>query len=247
MRIVFERGTLQLRVDPGEPLHAEAFEVLSEADASAQRCLRLLEPRAGTTACDRLALSATHALTHGRDERVVDDFREIERELHRATEGMRVKLFDNVLYICVISFLLGGILALLWIIVEPRAPWNKLPEGLDLAVNYVFLISGWTGFTLVGFSVGWLFLKSATIRNLDREVAALEATSLRQRKANIFYHVLLCLILNIALFFLGGFEKIDDWLENILVTAPWAILLGMVLGVAEPTLAKRVQGFFSLS
>jgi hypothetical protein len=246
MHVVFDRGALRLNAQPGDALHPGAFDVFREAGGVCENCLRMLEPEEAQNVCAQVASTATYGLTYGRDGRVQKDFLDVERRLRSATEAMRVSLFNNVLFVFTISFLIGVVLGGIWLVTDGIALWKKLPEGLDLFVNYFFLIGGWTGFTLIGFSVGWLFLKSAIVRGLERDAAAKEAASLRQRRAHVIYNVLLCLILNIALFFFGGFERIDTALANLLQAAPWAMLLGLVVGVAEPALSERVRGFFRL-
>lgn len=88
---------------------------------------------------------------------------------------------------------------------------------------------------------------TAVVRIQDRAGVVKQATSLRQRKAHVVYNTLVCLIIVIAMFFFGGFEQINEELSQQLISAPWAILLGIVVGVAEPALFERVRDFFKLS
>lgn len=244
MHIEFERSALRLNVHANDPLHEDALDVLRQADDLCAKCMQVLDYDAATAACQTVASAATHALTHGRDDRVQKDLADVERQLHFAVDAIQVSLFDNALNIALRTFSIGVVLAAIWMVVKQFEPWNSLGEGLDLFFNYVFLIGGWTGFTLVGYSVGWLFLKSATVRRLQIDVAMQEAAALRLGKAHVVYSVLLCLILIMALFFFRGFDRLDPAVADLLRSAPWSILLGLLLGVAEPTLSKRVRGFF---
>jgi hypothetical protein len=94
---------------------------------------------------------------------------------------------------------------------------------------------------------GWIFLVTAVVRIHDRMDIVKQAVSLRQRMAHIVYNATLCLIIVIVMFFFGGFDQINEALSQQLTSAPWAILLGLVAGVAEPALFERIRGFLKLS
>jgi hypothetical protein len=247
MRIVFDRGDLRLDVGAGDALHPEALETWCEARALSETCIDALPPDEADATCQRLADTATHALTAGRDDRVIADFRKVKRRMRDVDETLRRKIVGQALAIALICLAIGFAAGIVWILVEPYSPWSLLPYGLDLAANYVLLVLGWAGFTLVGFSIGWLFLVTAVVRNQDQAGVVKQAVSLRQRNAYVAYNGLLCLIIVIAMFFFGGFEKINKELSEQLISAPWAILLGLVASVAESVLFDRIRGFFTLS
>ncbi|ASP54331.1 hypothetical protein [Sinorhizobium meliloti] len=247
MRIVFDRGSLRLHVETGDTLHSESLEIWREACALGETCINALPSDEADTTCRLLAETATHALTAGRDDRVIADFRNIETRIRAADDALRTKIADQAVATFLVCLAIGFAAGIVWILVEPYAPWSLLPHGLDLAANYILLVLGWAGFTLVGFSIGWLFSMTAVVRIQDRAAVVKQATSLRQRKAHVVYNTLVCLIIVIAMFFFGGFEQINEELSQQLISAPWAILLGIVVGVAEPALFERVRDFFKLS
>jgi hypothetical protein len=248
MRIVFDRGDLRLNASTEDDLlHPEALETWCEARALCESCIDVLPPDEAEATCQRLAETATHGLTAGRDNRVIVDFREVKRKMRDADETLRGKIVGQAIAISLICLAIGFAVGIVWILAEPYRPWSLLPPGLDLWANYALLVLGWAGFTLVGFSIGWLFLVNAVVRNQDQAGVVKQAISLRQRNANVAYNSLLCLIIVIAMFFFGGFEKINEGLSEQLISAPWAILLGLVVSVAESVLFDRIRGFFSLS
>lgn len=247
MRILFERGGLRLHVDAGDALHAEALETWREACALAKTSIDVLPPDRADAACQLLAETATHALAVGRDERVIAAFQKVERQTRYAENTLRAKIIDDGLAIFAVCLLAGTGAGLVWIFVEPYAPWNALPNGLNLVTNYILLVLGWAGFTLIGFSIGWLFSMTAVVRIQDRMGVLKQAVSLRQRKAHIVFNALFCLVIVIVMFFFGGFDQINKALSEQLTSAPWAILLGLVAGVAEPGLSERIRSFLRLS
>lgn len=248
MRIAFDRGDLRLHTEPGDLLHADALETWREACELSKTCIDVLPSDQADATCETLAGTATRALTAGRDDRVIADFRKVRQSLRDADETLRKESVDHAFAISTICLTVGLVAGVFWILLEPLAPWGVLPEGLDLAFNYVLLVLGWAGFTLVGFSIGWLFSVAAVVRKQDRAGTVKQAVSLRQRKAYIVYNSLLCTIIVIAMFFFGGFEKISDGLSQQLISAPWAILLGLIAGIA-PTeaLFERIRDFIKLS
>ncbi|WP_299870546.1 hypothetical protein [uncultured Hoeflea sp.] len=247
MRIVFDQGSLRLRVDDGAPLHADALETWRDADNLANICIDTLPPEEANAKCQELAEAATRALTLGRDDTVRSSFQGVKLAVRHADENLRMAILKDAIAIFGSSFAVGFAAGAIWMLVEPHAPWNSLPEGLDLAANYLLLVLGWAGFTLVGFSVGWLFLATAMVRIQDREGVVKQALTLRQRKAQFTYHALICCIIVIVMFFFDGFDKINETLAVQLTSAPWSVLLGLVAGVAEPALFERLRGFLKLS
>ena len=247
MRIVFDRGDLRLDVTTGDVLHADALEVWSEARTLSATCLDVLPEEAVGDTCELLAKTATYALAAGRDNKVMADFWLVKRRIRDADQDLRRKIVDRGFVISLICAAVGLLAGIVWITLEPYRPWNLLPTGHQLWVNYTLLVLGWSGFTLVGFSIGWLFLITAVVRNQDPAGVIKQDISLRQRKAHVFYNALLCLLIVIAMFFFGGFEKINKILSEQLISAPWAILLGLVASVAETVLFERIRGFFVLS
>ncbi|HEY6633156.1 MAG TPA: hypothetical protein VIZ90_17035 [Rhizobiaceae bacterium] len=247
MRIVFDRSDLRLDVVLGGPLHPEALETWREACELSKTCINVLSPADANTTCEALAGTATHALTAGRDDRVIADFRKVRRSLQDADETLRRDTVRQAMAISLICLTIGLAAGGLWIWMAPHAPWSNLPDGLDLAANYVLLVLGWAGFTLVGFSIGWLFQVAAVVRHQDQAQTIKKAISLRQRNAYILYNSLLCTIIVITMFFFNGFEKINAILSQQLTSAPWAILLGLVAGVIDSALFDRIREFFKLS
>ncbi|MDF1607386.1 hypothetical protein PZ897_04285 [Hoeflea sp. YIM 152468] len=247
MRIVFDRGCLRLQVDPGDGLHSEALDTWREASDLSRTCLDVLPANQADDCCRQLAETATHALSAGRDDAVIASFRKVETGLRAADEAIRSAIINDIVAIFLICFGSGFTAGILWIWMEPYRLWNFLPNELTNAVNYILLFIGWTGFTLIGFSIGWYFLKTGMIRVLDREAAVKQAISLRQRMAHVGYNASLCLVVVIVMFFFGGFENVDEALSRQLTSAPSAVLLGLVIGVAEPAVFERIRGFLKLS
>ena len=226
----------------------EALEIWREACELSKTCIDVLPSNEVDATCDTLAGTATHALTAGRDDRVIADFRKVERRLRDADESLRKNTVNQALVISLICMAVGLAAGGFWISVAPHAPWSVLPDGLDLALNYVLLVLGWAGFTLVGFSIGWLFSVAAIVRTTNRAGTVKQAISLRQRKAYVVYNSMLCMIIVIAMFFFGGFEKISEGLSQQLISAPWAILFGLIAGIAElAALFERIRDFLKLS
>lgn len=247
MRIVFDHGDLRLHVDAGDPLHSKSLETWREASELSKTCIDVLPSIEIEPAGQLLAATATHALTAGRDSSVIANFKEVERRIREADETVRGIVIDRVVAIFLTCLALGFAVGIIWILVEPFAPWNALPKGLDLAANYLLLVLGWTGFTLIGFSIGWFFLTTGTLRNQDRAAVAKQSSSVRQRKVHVAYNASVCLIIVILMFFFGGFELISKELSQQLTSAPWAILLGLVGGVAEPMVSEWIRSIFKLS
>lgn len=247
MQILFDHGGLCLHVDDGGPLHAEALETWQEACALAKTSIDALPPSDAEDACRQLAETATHALTAGRDNRVIADFRRVERRIRDADETLRAAILKHAFEIFTYCLVAGFAAGIIWMWVEPFAPWNHLPRGLDLAANYLLLVLGWTGFTLVGFSLGWLFRICAAVRIQGRMDVVKQAVSLRQRNAHVAYNALVCLIIIIVMFFFGGFAQIDEALSAQMTSAPWAILLGLIAGVVESEVSERIRAFLKFS
>lgn len=248
MRIVFDRDDLRLDVVPGDPLHPDALETWREACELSKTCIDVLPSDEADATCNKLAEIATRALTTGRDAQVIADFRKAKRKILDADEALRKKSVNLAFKTSLINLAVGFAAGIVWLLVEPYAPWGWLPRGMDLAANYVLLVLGWAGFTLVGFSIGWLFQTAAVVRIQSREDTVKLATALRQRRAHVVYSSVLCVIIVIAMFFFDGFAKINEELSIQLTSAPWAILLGLIAGIAESAaLFERIRDFFKLS
>ncbi|WP_026987056.1 hypothetical protein [Fodinicurvata fenggangensis] len=247
MRIVYDRNELRLQVDAGDPLHPEALDTWREASALNQTCIDALPTDEAEAMCLLLAETATHALIAGRDDQVLADFRKVERRIRDADENLRSRIINDVLAIFLICLACGSVAGITWELVKPYYPWNLLPSGLNLAANDILFVLGWTGFTLVGFSIGWLFLMAGMVRFQDRVDVLKRASSLRQRTAHVTFNASVCLIIVIILVFFDGFDLIGEKWSILLESAPWAILLGLAAGVAEPALFERLRGFLKLS
>lgn len=247
MKIVFDRGTLRLHVDEGDPLHEEALETWHEACAKCEMCIEALSASDIEQTCKKLAETATRALTAGRDNDVIKTFREIDQKLRNADAALRNKVVLRAFTISLMCVVFGFVIGAVWMLINPRKPWLYLPDGLNLAANYIILILGWSAFTLVGFAIGWLFMLNGAVRIQDRAGVLKQAVSLQSRTAHVIYNFLLSVIIVILMFFFNGFENIDKELSTQLISAPWAVLLGLFAGIAEPVVFERVRGIFKFS
>lgn len=247
MRIIFDRGTLTLQVDASDALHAQSLATWHEACAKCETCIETLPSDEIDPACQKLAEAATRALTLGRDNDVIRLLREVDRKIRDADAHLRNTVVFRGLSISAVSVAIGCVLGGAWMLIEPRRPWLLLPHGLDLSANYIALILGWSGFTLVGFAIGWLFMLSGAVRSEGRDGVLKHAISLQSRAGQVAYNILFSVIVVILMFFFGGFEKIEQELSTQLISAPWAVLLGLFAGIAEPVLFERVRGIFKVS
>lgn len=240
MRVIVDRGRLRVQSEPGDRLHEEAFPTWREADVLFGR-VRNESPSNIDELGAQLADTSTHALAAGRDNSVIDSFLEVERKLRSSGELLRNSILEKVFRISAVVFLIGLALGVLWIWAKANTWWSAFPRGFDLAANWIFVIIGWSGFTMVGFAFGWLFFQTATLRVAAPPELQRLSNLLSHTRAQVIYIGTLCVILNFFLFFFDGFEKINDSLSAQLNSAPWAILLGLAAGILEPTLFTRMR------
>ncbi|AKO97003.1 hypothetical protein MALG_01831 [Marinovum algicola DG 898] len=241
MQVLFEREKLRLHTTQGDPLHEEAFEIWQEAGDLAARALAEMPRDDAEDLCHLLAATATRALTAGRDPGVITNVNGAVRTLHKAVEQRRAQAVGHALRIASIVFLLGLALGAVWIWIKPLAPWNALPRGFDLAANSVLLTIGWSGFTMAGFAFGWLFFRVAVLRVSEGQDLTRQARILDHVRAQILYIAMLSILLNFFLMYFEGFQRINQTLSVQLTSAPWALLLGVVAGLVEPTLFDRLR------
>jgi hypothetical protein len=112
MQIVLDRARLRLHVDAQDTLHEEALETWREADALVKTCIDALPPYEADKSCLLLAETTTHALTAGRDDRVITDFNKVERQIRDADETLRATILNDGLAIFTICIVIGCVAGL---------------------------------------------------------------------------------------------------------------------------------------
>ncbi len=107
--------------------------------------------------------------------------------------------------------------------------------------NVLFELSGWYGFLIIGFSIGWLFGITSILRNINFESHQKIHSIVSNRYIFITYYFIFVGLSIIVFLIFNGMDIFSNKIKMIVRDPPSGILIGVVLGFAEESFGSKIR------